>query len=289
MGNKQAELTGTGLGAEVLIKAFLLWSKIRAMKPIFKRLVLCLSLVCVIVAVAGCKQQIPDVSFGGSHAVYEIGDDQVVDPYALPLSAEVLDKETPVEPAPTDSVESAEDATATKPGETASLEETLTPKPTDVLGATPEPSAETTVESEPSAEPTQGPEGSATPSPKPLNEKEAFFAYWAGEWAFWFESSGRLLEGKLKFERSEDTVVGKTEIDGQSHSFTVTYTKGQDFFETFVHGIWVAEGMQNGMVFRLKAVSDTQAAGHHSRPSQTFCMARDAAHKPDPCFLPLFN
>lgn len=234
------------------------WSKIKAMKTAYRALLLSATLLVTLLLCGACEKHIPDVAFGGSHAVYEIGEDQMVDPYEFLFSTEVL--ETPEEP--TKIVEPEKDSA---------------PKQTDALKTNP-----TTI-------PTQETDPNSTPAPtvNPLNEKEAFYAFWSGDWAFWFESNGKLLEGKIGFDKSEDGMVGKTEIEGELYTFTIAYTKGQDFYKDFVYGTWLRDGMQDGTPFRLKALNEKQVGGFHSRPSKTFCMARDGSQRPDPCFIPL--
>lgn len=268
------------------------------MKHFCKRVVLCLSILIVLIVFVGCERQIPDVSFGGSHAVYEVGQNQMVDPYALQPSTSELDQENPENVK--DEPEAAETVLPNENEKTPDLDETPTPEATNTLTTDPDatdpvatdPAPTDSVPTEPApANPTEIVDEDPTPTPtkKPTSEKEAFFAYWAGDWAFWFESGGMLLEGKLTFLESQDNLVGKTELDGKTYGFTIEYVKSQPLYETFISGIWISEGMQNGMLFRLKPINETQAAGHHSRPSQTFCMSRDAAQKPDPCFLGIFD
>lgn len=226
-------------------------------------------LCALILILGGCARQLPDVSFGGFKATYEVGQSQLVDPYALHFDTESTEEPGQENQEPLQTEEITSEQTAE-----------LTDSPTGTLSSS---GAETQT---PAIEGTPNPADTAAPR---MGSKEAFYSYWKGKWALWFESNGRLLETKIEFETGDDNLIGKTEMDGKSYIFTINYDYNHKLYESFASGIWIAEGMQNGFLFRLKAVTEDQAAGHHSRPSQTLCMSRDSDKKPDPCFVPFIS
>lgn len=239
----------------------------------------------------GCSRRLPDIPFGGARATYEIDQSQVdsLIAYSTPVVSETKesgDDQTlstnTAEYGPQPTLENKTDETA-QPTNLSGQEATNTSSPEPSATLTWAPNATPT--SPPIATPTLVPEATPTPTRFESDDEIAFYEFWEGDWHMWFEDSGRLLEGEIVFVQDEASLLGKTEMDGRTFAFVIKYVEDQDFFENFVYGEWVADNMENAILFRLRAQNDFQVAGHHSSPSRTFCLSRDAEKKPDPCYV----
>jgi hypothetical protein len=229
----------------------------------------------------GCSRRLPEIPFGGARATYEIEQSHAegINDLSTPeqgVLEEYGDIDKTKNASDTEPLATIEDnGTATA---TAEDKGTATAEPTNQVGQDPV----STIAS-PSAP-------NATPTPTRVrsdDDEAAFFEYWEGDWHVWFEDSGRLLEGDIVFGQDEASLVGKTEMDGRTFAFVIKYDKDQDFFDNFLYGEWIADNMENPLLFRLRAQNDFQVAGNHSNPTRTFCLSRDPEKKPDPCYVEL--
>lgn len=242
------------------------------MKRFFSGFRLTLVMLLITLVFGACNRSVADVSFGGFKATYELDQSQFVN----------LNEVYLISPSPEESIVTEEVQDTPVAASLSNRSETNTPEDSQ---------ATTTFNLEPGQTPiaTNIPSQTNTPRPTPSNHKEAFFTYWEGIWFFWFEESGRLLEGKLEFVVDNEVLSAKVDIDNKIYAFLIKYLEDQDLYESFVFGEWFLDDMQNGNLFRLKPQNETQAAGHHSQPSKTFCLSRDASQRPEPCFLQLSN
>ncbi|NLA79897.1 MAG: hypothetical protein GX853_03995 [Chloroflexi bacterium] len=220
----------------------------------------------------GCSRKLPDIPFGGARATFEIAQSHPEDINALSTPEQGMMEEG-------GDIDKTKIAADTQPLAIGEDEGTTTAEPSNRSGQ--DPVNTLASPSDPNATP--------TPTRFKSDDEAAFFEFWKGDWYLWFEDSGRLLEGKILFEQDGASLVGKTEMDGRTFGFVIKYAKDQDFFENFVYGEWFADDMENPFLFRLQAQNDFQVAGHHSRPTRTFCLSRDAEKNPDPCYVELLG